>query len=136
MGRTISYCHQILERQLETPYRIFPIYAHDPETDLHNQYSRRVSPSNPEGNQKQGSISKGYSSGKTRLSGLSQHPQKMDHAINQLGGNFTTSSHKIWREVSVDVNLRSLGRVVPTLPHGRPRPMSFLGIRLTLTQFI
>ena len=39
----------------------------------------------------------------------------MDHAIAQLDCDFATTGHKIWREISVDVNLRSSGRVVPPL---------------------
>ena len=60
----------------------------------------------------------------------------MDRAISQLGGIFTTISHKIWREVSADVNLCSSGRGARFLPCGHSPSDEFLGIKLTLTQFI
>lgn len=42
----------------------------------------------------------------------------MDHAVSQLGGNFTTIGHKIWKEISIDVNLRLSGRMAPPLLRG------------------
>ena len=67
MGWTISYCHQVMARQLGKAYGILPIYGWYQKTYLYHQYSGRVSSPNSQGNKKQGRVPIGYSPWKTCL---------------------------------------------------------------------
>ena len=93
MGRKVSYV--IRSWQLAKPEPLFSVHGGDMQTDLHDQYSRRVPPPNPQGDKDKGRIRLRRVPTQACLFGVSQRKKEMDHALGELVLNRSATMYKV-----------------------------------------
>ena len=85
MGLEISSGAGFLETQLGKADHVLPIFRGDSQTDLYDQYHRRVPSPGPEGDQDQRSLYFRHGPAEADLPGYAEYTEKMDPAIAELG---------------------------------------------------
>jgi hypothetical protein len=95
MGQEISYRHPFLAGKLTKPEPLFSVHGGDTQTDLHDQYSRRVPPPNPQGDKDKGRIRLRRVPIQACLSGVPQQKKEMDHDLGKLVLNRSATMYKV-----------------------------------------